>query len=281
VEKVMAKFGELPPDSLEQLPTPDKFVDMFIGHLANSSNAVLQATTIIDATLVDCAACDICRMSRRSLKAHAKSGGLERTLIKANGHSYVYKFARDYGARGFSPRDFVLRVVWKWISTSTLVIVTESFEDDARHPRRSGYVRGYTTVLTKLERIEAVGGTPQTRLTYTQQVDVGGAIPKSIVTKGSQRALIHVSKMRLQYDKSAEVDAASYDALVDMIQRHDESYTDEENKLLRDGQARIAFFDEQKCKKLRMASPSTVAKIAFEKNDSRAWGWSKTSVRTR
>jgi hypothetical protein len=277
----MAKFGELPPDSLEQLPTPDKFVDMFISHLSKTSVAVLQATTVVDAAPADCAAYDICRMSRRALKAHAKNGGLERSLTKTNDHAYTYAFARDYRVPGFQPREFVLKVVWKWVSTSTLVVVTESFDDEERHPRRSGYVPAWTTILTKLERLEGVDGLPQTRLTYTQQVDVGGAIPKSFVTKGSQRALIHTSKMRLQYDRSAEIDAASCDALVDMIQRHDESYTDDENKLLRDGQARIAFFDEQKCKKLRMASPSTNAKIAFEKNDGRAWGWSKTSVRTR
>jgi hypothetical protein len=133
----------------------------------------MTASTTIDADIYQCAAFDLCRMSRNALKEHYKSGGLERSLTKINEHDYVYAFARNY-ASGFQPRDLVMRVVWKWLNESTLVIASESFVDQENYPTRDGFVRASTTVLAKLKRLDPIGAVPQTHMTYTQQVNLGG-----------------------------------------------------------------------------------------------------------
>jgi hypothetical protein len=156
------------------LPSPDPLVKMSLFHLEGDTDVAMTASTTIDADVYQCAAFDLTRMSRNALKEHYKSGGLERSLTKINEHDYVYVFGRDYHIPGAQPRDFVMRVIWKRVNESTLVIASESFVDLENHPSRDGVVRASTTVLTELKMLDAVGEVPQTRLTYTQQVNLGG-----------------------------------------------------------------------------------------------------------
>jgi hypothetical protein len=147
---------------------------MSLGHLEGDVDSLMTASTIIDADVYQCAAFDLSRMSRSALRAHYKSGGLERSLTKVNEHDFVYMFMRDYHVPTFQPRAFVMRVVWKWVDESTLLIASESVDDLENHPPRDGVVRGSTTVLSELKRLSPVGDIPQTRLSYTQQVNPGG-----------------------------------------------------------------------------------------------------------
>ena len=175
IDRVQAKFAGLDSDSLEHLTSPDPLVKMSLGHLDCDTDAAMTASTTIDADIYQCAAFDLCRVSRKALKGHFKSGGLERSLTKANDHSFVFTFTRDYQIPTFQPRAFVTRVIWRWTDDGTTIqIASESFNDDINHPPRAGIVRGFTTVLTELKRLDPVGDVPQTRLTYVQQVNVGG-----------------------------------------------------------------------------------------------------------
>ena len=85
--------------------------------------------------------------------------------------------------------------------------------------------------------------------------------------------------MRKRFDKSAEIDAASSLRLASMIRAHEEEYTEEERHIIQAGLDRLKVFGKMKSKDLKMESPSTKAKVAFEDNDSHAWGWATTTVR--
>jgi hypothetical protein len=85
--------------------------------------------------------------------------------------------------------------------------------------------------------------------------------------------------MRKRFDKSPAIDAASSLRLVSLIENHDEPYTEEEEEILRVGVSHFSLFEAQKGKELKMNSALTKARIAFERGDGRAWGWSKTTVR--
>ena len=85
--------------------------------------------------------------------------------------------------------------------------------------------------------------------------------------------------MRKRFDKSAEVDAASLARLGSMIRAHEREYSEVENLVIDLGQDRLKMFEQMKPKDLKMESPSTKAKVAFEDNDSHAWGWAETTVR--
>jgi hypothetical protein len=84
--------------------------------------------------------------------------------------------------------------------------------------------------------------------------------------------------MRKHFDKSRAIDAVSNLRLVTMIQNHDEPYTEREDEILRFGVSHISMFEAQKGTELK-SSPSTKAKIAYERGDRYAWGWAKTTVR--
>ena len=85
--------------------------------------------------------------------------------------------------------------------------------------------------------------------------------------------------MRKRFDKSAEIDSASLARLGSMIRAHEGEYTEVENLVVDLGQDRLKMFDKLKTKDLKMESPSTEAKVAFEDNDSHAWGRATTTVR--
>jgi hypothetical protein len=86
--------------------------------------------------------------------------------------------------------------------------------------------------------------------------------------------------MRKRFDRSSEIDAASNLRVMTMMQNHDEPYSEGEELVLRNGLAQITKFEAQKGKELKLASKSTMAKLAYDRGQSIAFGWASTSVRT-
>ena len=94
---------------------------------------------------------------------------------------------------------------------------------------------------------------------------------------GQTSALIEVSADLTD----AEIDAATRDTIVTMILGHAATYTPTDEKDLASGLAQLAIFAKQTARELKMASPTTSAKIVFQPGDSHVFGWAKTTVRTR
>ncbi|GMI43573.1 hypothetical protein TeGR_g4439, partial [Tetraparma gracilis] len=277
VAKVGAKFASLP--AFEKLDSPDHFVHMSVVFKEGSSSAILRASTIVDAPIAEVAAWEMAKLSRENMKEHVTFGGLDRDLLKINHHQDIYHVVYDLSIPGFLPRQFVSRVVWKWAADKQeLTVVADSVKHTDFSVRKE-YLRASGTAIYLYEQEVKAGGIPQTKVTWTQQLDLGGAIPKLVQNRQGVGQLMYLSTMRKRFDKSPAIDAASNLRLVTMIQNHAEQYTDEEEKNLRVGVSHFATFDLQKGKALKMASALTEAKIAFEKGDGHAWGWAKTTVR--
>ena len=85
--------------------------------------------------------------------------------------------------------------------------------------------------------------------------------------------------MRKRFDKSPTIDVASNLRLVDMIQNHNEAYTEKEEEILEDGRKMFGVFAHQKSKATKMTSLATQAKIAYKPGDKQAFGWATTTVR--
>ncbi|GMI29651.1 hypothetical protein TeGR_g14379 [Tetraparma gracilis] len=90
---------------------------------------------------------------------------------------------------------------------------------------------------------------------------------------------LSLSTMRKRFDKSPAIDAASNLRLVDMIQNHDGDYSEKEEEILEEGRKMRGVFEQQKSKELKMASPTTQAKMAFKNGESLVYGWSSAVVR--
>jgi hypothetical protein len=69
-------------------------------------------------------------------------------------------------------------IVWKWTADKKELTVVY---DDIKHtnfPECKEYLRASATAIFKYKQEADVGELPQTKVTYIQQVDAGGAIPK-------------------------------------------------------------------------------------------------------
>ena len=202
----------------------------------------------------------------------------ESSFVKENDHSGVFYFCKDFHIPGGKLRDGVQRLVFKWESSSILEIHSGSV-DHGQFPIRDGVVRTENAVVYKYERLEPVGGVPQTRVTFSQQADMGGLLPTFVVNQLAPKQLMHLSKMRKQFDKSLEIDGATRAQNVGLIADHMEQYSEEEYSLLEEGEKHFADFKKMKATSVKMASPLTTGEIAFKKKDGHAWGRATTTVR--
>jgi hypothetical protein len=175
-------------------------------------------------------------------------------------------------------------------------------------PVRPQFVRGSSSLVVRLEKLPPLeGGIPQTRVTYTQQVDVdGGRVAAKLVTRFAAAQLAALSNMRVRLDQSEKIDGDKRLEFEEMVRAHgarststvDGSeagqsetvlraqsasalYSSEELELIKNALAHFDDFKEGKGKEIKLPNQLTSAKIAYERGDSHAHGWASTTVRAR
>jgi hypothetical protein len=123
---------------------------------------------------------------------HVAYGGLDRELKKINDHQNIYHVVYDLSIPTFHPREWVMKVIWKNAGNGRdLTVVYESVVH-AAFPEREEYLRasGMSTCMYKQEK--AAGEVPQTKVTWTQQLNLGGAIPKWAQNRQGVGTLMYV-----------------------------------------------------------------------------------------
>ena len=130
-------------------------------------------------------------MSRENRKEHVAFGGLDRDLMKINDHQNIFHLAIDLSIPGFLPRQFVSSVVWKWAGDKKELTVVADSVKNTEFPVRKEYLRASSTAMVKYMQEAGAGGV-QTKVTWTQQVDLGGAIPKWVVNQQGVGSLMYV-----------------------------------------------------------------------------------------
>ncbi|GMI30415.1 hypothetical protein TeGR_g15014 [Tetraparma gracilis] len=275
VDRVRDQLDSIPDSSFEKFESPDHLVHME-GFHKGGKNGIPRASTVLDEEICACAAWSYPLETRHEIKAFFADGGVESAVTVHNSHYVTGQQLRDFNIPTFSPREFVARSVWRWESETELLLVTESCLAE-QYPIRPGIVRASVTTLRKFERLDPVGEIPQTRITWTQQPDMGGFIPSKAVRGAAVGQMMYVSTMRKRFDKSPAIDAASNLRLVTIIQNHDDDeYTEEEEEILTSGLKHFDNFREQKGKDVKMGSRLTTAKLAYEDGDRLAFGYATT-----
>jgi hypothetical protein len=138
------------------------------------------------------AAWELTKMSRENQKGHVEFGGLDRDLLKINDHQNIFHVVYDLSIPRFLPREFVTRDVWKWAADKTGLVVVL---DDVKHesfPVRKEYLRASSTAIMTYTQEVKVGGIPQTKVTWTTQLDLGGRIPKWAQNRQGVSTLMYV-----------------------------------------------------------------------------------------
>jgi hypothetical protein len=276
-EKLSAAEG----DGFENIDSPDPLVRMRSYWNEGGNTTVLEAITTMDALPEDCSAVDLTRMSRDKLKTHALKGGMQRSALRINDHSAVVQVVRDFRIGAFLPREWVMKIVWKWQTDGNTLIVACDNIEHPDFPRSAKFVRGGNTALWLYEKLreEPGSGVPQTKVTWTQCVDMGGSSPKVIVRMLSVKQMMGLSSQRKRLDKSLEIDAANRARIAEIIKNYTVTYSEDENRAVDEGLGRFVLFESEKTKKVDMATPMTVAKIASRGADGCLWGWSSTTVK--
>ena len=267
---------------------------------AGTNYLCLFAQAIVDASVPDCAAFEMAKSGRREMKAHFEKGGLWRSFKHTNDHNIDFTHAKDYSVPGIQPREWHMRIIWKWIDEKTLHITYSDVDHDSDHDSSGGrrdsvrrsmsgvhdrrnVIKTNSDLSHKFETLEPINGVPQTRVTYTTRMDLKGIIPGFIIQKQGASHLMCVSRMRTRFDRTLEIDTGKRAEFAEMFRSTTNGmYSREENEVIEHGIRMEQLFlggDAKKKKVLKSTFPGIVNEVTHEEGDEFGWGQSITQVR--
>jgi len=109
VNKVQVKLGMFEWKDFDELDSPDHLVKMG-ARFDEEEAGIVRASTVVDASVFECAAWDLLKTSRAQTKAKKN---VVSSFTKINDHNSLCHFMREIKIPGFSPREFLTRVVWR------------------------------------------------------------------------------------------------------------------------------------------------------------------------
>lgn len=154
-------------------------------------------------------------MSREVLNrpSSARLKELDRQLVEVNPHHYLWYVAVEISLPSqpalLNPREGAQRILWKWLNEKTLVVVHSPLETDNEHfPPVPGRVRMTGRTVSYYERLDPIGKTPQTLVTRTIQLDLGGNLGS--IARNETLLVTHqlgqLDHMRRSFEKSHAID---------------------------------------------------------------------------
>ena len=195
--------------NFNDLKSPDERVKMKLVHVDGASSGTGVATTVVDASVEECAAHEYSSLYSRSWKKLASQSGFSQLKTRfVNNNTLYYITTRDLGLPGFSPRETRSKVTWfKQDDGKVIIDVTDTEELHEDYPVKAGNVLGKAHTVWVFEQLDPIGGVPQTLVTFTTKVELGGTFYSSIMNKIAPRFLAQVSDLRKKFDKSNEIAA--------------------------------------------------------------------------
>ncbi|GMI29285.1 hypothetical protein TeGR_g9733 [Tetraparma gracilis] len=203
----------------------------------------------------------------------------------------------DHKIPGFVPREYVWLCVWRKESEEVVVITFVPHESEgvvratsslgkiraAASSLTAKRVRGSSTLVVRLEKLPPLEcGVPQTRVTYTNQTDVGTQsrrVAAKLVNKFAAAQLGPLCDMHGRLDQSEKIDGDKRLEFEEMVRAHNQPYTEDELEVIKEGQDMYEMFEGEKGKVLKLPSSLATAKVARREGDNHAYGWATTTVR--
>ncbi|GMI30958.1 hypothetical protein TeGR_g5713, partial [Tetraparma gracilis] len=280
----IARVNQMDADSGTTLKLLDWRVTGEMFKVKGSRLAWVRGKAVVDADIWHCAAYLVLRTSRAMVKEHkgdyAGGAGQELNVTELNGHSFIYQMTIDHKIPGFALREYVWLCAWRKESEEVVVITFVPHTCD-EFPLRPAFVRGSSTLVVRLEELpplECV--TPQTRVTYHQQMDVqGGRVAAKLVNKFAAAQLSPLCTMHATLDQSEKIDGDKRLEFEEMVRAHNQPYTEEELEVIKKGQDLHELFEGEKGKVVKLPSSLATAKVAYKKGERKAYGWATTIVR--
>ncbi|GMH90953.1 hypothetical protein TL16_g11919 [Triparma laevis f. inornata] len=223
IQRTIEKFEvSLKDGGWSKLKSPDNLVKMEIVFEETNKKSTIgvgRAITVVDASAEECVAWEFNKMSRQSQRGHYEEGGLGKSEVKLNDHHSIYNAIFDYGlsAVGLSPREVLMKKIWKVLDEQTIIVTYESFEHPHYPVGTKNSIRATGAAFWRYEKLPEVDGIPQTRVAYSQQLDLKGLIPKAVVNTKAPQQLGFLSTMRKKFDRSTDMDSSRREKLVRII----------------------------------------------------------------
>ena len=280
IEDAKLRFGVNTEAHLKTIESPDPLVIMKSGFSNGEANIVGWAETVVDASVEACASWAYISDSREKMESFEKYGGLERVITKISNHSQVNRTVYDLvPLPSVKPREWLAKTVWKLDSDAKFIVASSPIINEELGPSNFKFIRATMHSMLLFERLEAVGGLPRTKVIYWAQVNLGGSIPKTFVNMQVANNLMHLSEMRMFFDKSALIDQASRDSIV-LKMRENQDYTIPEQKQIDDGLSKLTEFDSLPNKNnVGSASPLAKSEVAQKDGERNAYGKVSTVIR--
>ena len=150
-------------------------------------------------------------------------------------------------------------------------------------PIRPQFVRGSSTLVVRLEKLPPLEcGIPQTRVSYTHQLDVlGGRVAAKLVDKFAAAQLSPLCTMHARLDQSEKIDGDKRLEFEEMVRAHNQPYTEEELKLVEDALAPHKLFEGGAGQVVKLPNPTATARKLHKRGESKGYGWATATVRAR
>jgi len=194
-------------ENFDALKSPDERVKMKLVHVNGASSGTGVATTVVDASVEECAARELFLDSREFRKTSKERGITEYHVKNVNDHTFYYITTRELGLPGFSPRDGRNKIIWLKQDDGKVIINfedTEELHEDFPVKARNVLVKAHTVYV--FEPLDPIGEVSQTLVTLSTKLDLGGVFYSSITNKLAPRFLGVLSSLRKKFDKSKEID---------------------------------------------------------------------------
>jgi len=243
----------------------DPHVNMEVCNVEGEKNFVGRASCVIDADVFQCAAWEIHKNREAALLRSIDKRHKKRQLCDDGPHSFLYYLQYRLGAGWIHNRDFFMHGAWKGEGTtsegetSTIVLCYADNENvENRGLGGTGKidvtgseecVRGFTWTLWRFEALERVGGRAQTKVTRVTQANLKGYLPSRLVNREIRRNLLLQNRLRLQYDKSEDLDRDSRERTKEMMKNvNAQSYSKEDAALVKSILDQFKVFHNNKTK---------------------------------
>jgi len=261
--------------TMTKLESTDPFVEMKLVYVEGEGRGIATATAIIDAEPEVLAASEYHSLTSRQWRNDFKVNGvIELETEKINDHSLYYYTVRDFGILGFFQRENKSIIRWAKEQDGTIILSYMPLEKKdgfvpKANARNKGFVKTKIQTSQVFEQLHDIENVPQTEVTFTTIVDLGGIIHSNLVDKLATKFLSSVSILRKKYSKSASIDATQRQKIKKKImnirklssETFQERLEDEEDKVKSEG-----------------AFPLSETFIKVKR---KGMGWGKTSLRVR
>ncbi|GMI16546.1 hypothetical protein TrLO_g10802 [Triparma laevis f. longispina] len=165
-------------------------------------------------------------------------------------------------------REFVARLIWK-SEEGKVTLVMESVDAEVDYGDKLRKTKGTIAAFYLIENLPDREGVKQCKMTFVQNLDLGGGIPMWAINKLAPKHLSSIQNVIESFRQDAKIDAAErWDLRTLMRDEYDkEVYSETEIRVMSDAASLIKEANSHKARVIFSGDPQVVFKLIYLDND--------------